>query len=330
VDRLRARWLLALALIVAGVIVGVAGAYVYSLTEQKLYRAQASLIAQSGSRPVTGGVLRTVVDLLETDIVAQNVIRNQQLTETSTQFFKRLHVKTTGSVITVDVDDKSQAKALGIAQELSLVFTQLVRDRFGTGADAVGVTIFDPAHAVGKVSPNVRRDIGWGALFGALLGLLVANVFVLRSRRGVWLPAPYPYPYPEVPTLDTGERPALPAPERPQVLGFDNDEIADAILARSAEDPFQTVLVAGDEDGAVTAGIAQTLAARGQLTMWVRSADADEKELDRLAARCSYVLVAAPSLDSALALTVDAVVVVSDGSPFQTPPGIRVVGTVSR
>jgi len=328
VDRLRARWLLALALIVAGVIVGVAGAYAYSLTEQKLYRAQASLVAQSGSRPVTGGVLRTVVNLLETDIVAQNVIRNQQLTETSTQFFKRLHVKTAGSVITVDVDDQSQSQALGIAQELSLVFTQLVRDRFGTGADAAGVTIFDPAHAVGKVSPDVRRDIGWGALFGALLGLLVANIFVLRGRRGVWLPAPYPYL--EVPTLGMGERPALPAPARPQLLGFDDEEIADALIAQSAESPFQTVLVAGDHDGAVTAGIAQTLAARGQLTMWVRSADADEEELDRLAARCAYVLVAAPSLDPALALTVDAVVVVGDGSPFETPPGIRVVGTVAR
>jgi capsular polysaccharide biosynthesis protein len=328
VDRLRARWLLALALIVAGVIVGVAGAYIYSLTEQKLYRAQASLVAQSGSRPVTGGVLRTVVDLLRTDIVAQNVIRNQQLTESSAQFSKRLHVKTAGSVITVDVDDESQSHALGIAQELSLVFTQLVRDRFGTGADAAGVTIFDPAHAIGKVSPDVRRDIGWGALFGALLGLLVANIFVLRGRRGVWLPPPYPYF--EVPTLGMGERPALPAPERPVPLGFDNDEIADALVAQSAENPFQTVLVAGDEDCAVTAGIAQSLAARGRLTMWVRSADADEEELDRLAARCAYVLVAAPSFDPVLALTVDAVVVVSDGSPFQTPPGIRVVATVVR
>jgi capsular polysaccharide biosynthesis protein len=327
-DRLRARWLLALALTVAGVIVGMAGGYAYSLTEQKLYRAEAKLIAQSGSRPVTGGVLRTVVNLLDTDIVAQNVIRNQQLTETSTQFFKRLHVKTVGSVITVGVDDKSQAQALGSAQELSLVFTQLVRDRFGTGTDAVGVTIFDPAHAVGKVSPDVRRDIGWGALFGALLGLLVANIFVLRGRRGVWMPAPYPYL--EVPMLDTGERPALPAPERPPLLGIDNQEIADALVARSAEDPFQTVLVAGDADGSISAGIAQTLAGRGELTMWVRSADADEEELDRLTARCAYVLVAAPSLDPALALTVDAVVVVSDGSPFQTPPGIRVLGTVAR
>jgi hypothetical protein len=102
------------------------------------------------------------------------------------------------------------------------------------------------------------------------------------------------------------------------------------LVARSTEDPFQTLLVAGDADGSITAGIAQALAARGELTMWIRASDADEAELDRLTARCAYVLVAAPALDPVLALTVDAVAVVSDGSSFQTPHGVRVVGTVAR
>ena len=325
--RLRARWLLALVLIVAGLIVGVVGAFAYSLTEPKLYRAQTALIAQTGSQPVTGGVLRTISDLLTTDIVAQNVIRNQQLTESSTQFFKRMHVKVAGSVITVGIDDKSQDEALKLAQELSLVFAQLVRDRFGTTANAAGVTIFDPAHAVGQVSPSVGRDVGWGALFGALLGLLVANVFVLRGRRGIWMPAPYPDL--EVPVLAPVEQQALPSAERPRLLGFNNEEIAATLLARSIVEPFQTVLVAGDPDGSITAGIAQALAARGELTMWVRAADASEAELDQLTARCAYVLVASPSIDPVLALTVDAVVVATDGSPFQTPHGARVLGTVA-
>jgi capsular polysaccharide biosynthesis protein len=327
-DRLRARWLLALALILAGLIVGVVGAFAYSLTEPKAYRAQTALIAQSGSQPVTGGVLRTVADLLTTDIVAQNVIRNQKLTESSSQFYKRLHVKTAGSVITLGVDASSQDEALRLAQELSLVFAQLVRDRFGTGANAAGVTIFDPAHAVGQVSPSVGRDIGWGALFGALLGLLVANVLVLRGRSGIWMPAPYPYL--EVPMLGAAEQPALPAPPLPRLLGSNNEEIADELVAHSTKDPFQTLLVAGDADGSITAGIAEALAARGELTMWVRAADADEAELDRLSARCAFVLVAAPSFDPVLALTVDAVAVVTDGSPFQAPHGVRVVGTVAR
>ena len=327
-DTLRARWLLALVLIVAGLIVGVVGAFAYSRTEPKLYRAQTALIAQSGSQPVTGGVLQTIADLLSTDIVAQNVIRNQRLTESSSQFFNRMHVKIAGSVITVGLDAESQDESIRLAQELSLVFGQLVRDRFGSAANAVGVTIFDPAHGIGQVSPSVRRDIGWGALFGTLLGLLVANVFVLRGRRSIWLPAPYPYL--EIPTLAGMEPRALPAAAQQFSLGSDPEEIADALLARSAEDPFQTALVAGDADGSLTAAIAQALAERGELTMWVHAADAGEDELDRLAARCAFVLVAAPSLDPVLALTVDAVLVVTDGARVEKLPGIRIVGTVTR
>jgi capsular polysaccharide biosynthesis protein len=120
-DRLRARWLLALALVAAGIAVGLLGAFVYSLTESKVYRARTALIAQVGTRPVTGGVLRTIRNLVTTDIVAQNVIRNQNLTETSAQFDDRLHVSTAGSVITVDVDGASQDEADKLAQELSLV-----------------------------------------------------------------------------------------------------------------------------------------------------------------------------------------------------------------
>jgi len=325
--RLRARWLLALALVVAGLVLGVAGGYVFSRTQAKLYRAQVALVAQTGSQPVTGGVLHTIRDLVKTDIVAQNVIRNQQLTESTTQFFSRLHVSTAGSVITVAVDDPSSLRALQIAQELSLVFTQLVRDRFGTTANAAEVSIFDPAHPVGQVSPSVGRDVGWGALFGALLGLLAANVFVLRGRRGVWMPIPVPYG--ELPALGAGASIALPA-AMPASLGSGSGEIAESLIARAAHDPFQTVLVAGDPDGSLTAGVAHALADRGELTMWLRAGDADAHELDRLAARCSFVLVAAPAFDPELAETVDAVVAVTDGPAVPAWPGIRLVGTVER
>lgn len=324
---MRARWLLALALVAAGVGVGLLGAFVYSLTENKVYRARTSLVAQVGTRPVTGGVLRTIRNLVTTDIVAQNVIRNQNLTESSAQFDDRLHVSTAGSVITVDVDASNQDEAVKLAQELSLVFTQLVRARFGSGPDAATVTIFDPAHGVGKVSPRVGRELGWGALFGGLLGLLVANVLVLRGRPGVWAPVPYAY---EVPALEVPAPRALAAAEQPESLGSDDEEIAAALIERSLDDPFQTVLVAGDEEGTVTAGIAQALADRGELTMWVQAADADPDELDRLAARCAYVLVAAPSLELDVARSLDAVVAVTDGSPLPHLPGVRVVGTVIR
>ena len=45
------------------------------------------------------------------------MIRNQKLTETSTQFYKRLHVKIAGSVITLGVDGKTQDEAVRLAQD---------------------------------------------------------------------------------------------------------------------------------------------------------------------------------------------------------------------
>jgi|SRR5579884_260784 len=326
-ERLRARWLLALAVTVAGVGLGVAGAYAYTRTQPDVYRARVALIAQSGSQPVTGAVLGTIRGLVETDIVAQNVIRNQHLSLTSEQLFRRLHVSTAGSVLTVDVDDRSQDEAVHVAQELSLVFTQLVRDRFGSGAGAAQVTIFDPAHAVGKVSPQVGRDVGWGALFGALLGLLAANVFVLRGRRGVWMP---PYPAAEVPSLLGAPAYALPAaPSPPPVLGQEPEEIAANLIERAQDEPFQTVLVAGDEAGTVTAAVAENLARRGELTMWMRAEDANPREVEELTARCAYVLVASPTFDAELARRVDAVVAVTNGDAPHWP-GVRLVGTIAR
>jgi hypothetical protein len=325
---LRARWLLALAVVVLGLAIGLAGAYAYSRTEKKLYRADVALIAQTGSQPVTGGVLRTIRDLVKTDIVAENVIRNQQLTETTTQFYDSLHISTAGSVITVGVDNPNEDEAVRIAQELSIVFTQLVRDRFGSGSNAAEVAIFDPAHGVGKVSPRVNRDLGWGALFGALLGLLFANVLVLRGRRGVWMPMPLPYE--ALPALGPGGAMALPAAAAPPpFLGSENGEIAAALIARAADDPFQIVLVTGDPDSVLTAGVAHELASRGELTMWLRASDANVAELDRLAARCAFVLVSSPGFDATLADLTDAVVAVTDGAA-PSWPGVRLVGTVLR
>jgi capsular polysaccharide biosynthesis protein len=308
-QRLRARWLLALVLIVAGVVLGAVGGFGFSLTQTKTYRADVALIAQTGSQPVTGGVLQTIENLVKTDIVAQNVIRNQQLQETTPQFYNQLHVSTAGSVITVGVDNGNQDEAVRIAQELSLVFTQLVRDRFGSTTNSAEVAIFDPAHAVGKVSPRVARDIGWGTLFGGLLGLLAANVFVLRGRRSVW--SPIAVPYDALPQLGPGPAAALP-PAPVRVLGSDGGEIADALIEQAAGDPFQTVLIAGDVDMTLTPEIAHELAKRNELTMWVRSGDADAHELDRLSARCAFVLVASASFDPALAERVDAVLSVTD------------------
>ena len=287
-DRFRG-WGLVAATVAAGVLVGLAGGFLASRIQPTLYRSETAFVVQQAGEPVAAGtptgdaLVRTMSDLLGSDIVTQVVIRNLGLNESSADFDSKLHVGSDGSsVLRVSVDDPDQAKATQIAQELGVVFTQIVQDRFGQGSQPVQVVVFDPAHDVGKVSPPLRRDLGWGALLGGLAGLLVGNLLVTRRRRAaaaVRLQGTFP-------------------------------EMAQALLARSAAEPFQTVLVVGADGERVAAGVADSLAQRGQQALWLRSQDASAKELDRLTAHVSYVLVAAAKPDSRLARRVDLVVAV--------------------
>jgi capsular polysaccharide biosynthesis protein len=285
VDRLRSRFGLLVASVAAGAAVGLLAGFVASLFQPTLYRAETAFVVQRAGEPLAGtptadALVRTVRDLLTTNIVTQVVIRNLQLNESSGRFDSRMHVGSDGSaVLRVEIDDAGQAKATQIAQELATVFTQIVQDRFAQGAQPVQVVVFDPAHDAGKVSPPIGRDLGWGALIGALAGLLVGNV--LLGRR--------------------------PRPAATVTLAGTFPEMADALLARSAEAPFQTVLLVGADGERVAAGVADSLAERGAQALWLRSNDASAKELARLAAHVSYVLVASASVDPKLVRRVDLV-----------------------
>jgi capsular polysaccharide biosynthesis protein len=281
VERFRAGWGLVAACVVAGAAAGLLAGFVASLFQPTLYRSQTSFVVQRAGEPLAGtpqadALVQTVRDLLGTDIV---VIRNLSLDESSASFDHHLHIGNDGSaVLRVSVDASDQAKATQIAQELGTVFTQIVQDRFAQGAQPVQVVVFDPAHDVGKVSPPLARDLGWGALIGALVGLLIGNL--LLSRR------------PGTATL---------------ALAGSFPEMADALLARSAERPFQTVLLVGPDGERVAAGVADSLAALGVQALWLRSKDASKQELARAAAHVSYVLVAAAKPDASLVRRVDLV-----------------------
>ncbi|MEI8105822.1 MAG: hypothetical protein WCH31_08290 [Actinomycetes bacterium] len=381
VDPFRVRWMLFSVLVVVGALAGLAGGYGASTRESTLYRAETSLVVQAGSQPLPGGagpvgIVATVRDLVTKNIVAQNVIKNLSLSESPTTFLDRLHVgQGDSSVLVISVDDGDPLVATRVTQEVATVFTQLVLVDFGQPTDTVAspikVSIFDPAHALpGKVSPHLRRDLGWGGLLGFLVGLLVANLAAVRRRPLPWLPPPLP----AWPVLEAGDRPAeIQASERPAPpvelpaapeaaaeaqpdepaqpahhtrnsrsvpvlgdLGVDGGygDLVDALLIRAAEHPFQTVLLVGDHDGAVSARVAHALAERGELAMWLRDSDADAEELDRLAARCAFVLVAGAATDGELLRTVDAVVAITNGvgdegvAQLAATPGVNVVGTV--
>ena len=132
------RWRLFIPLVLVGIAAGIGGAYGFGKLQKTLYASETSLVVQQGNQPLAGGptasgLVSTIRDLVTSDIVASNVIQNLQLHESSTTFLSRVHVhNATGSaVITLRILDQSSSRSKQIAQELALVFTQLVRDRFG-------------------------------------------------------------------------------------------------------------------------------------------------------------------------------------------------------
>jgi tyrosine-protein kinase len=316
------RWIVFGLLVAAGLAAGLAAAFAQSLREPTLYRAQTSLVVERGGQPLSGasgtaGLVGTFRRLIETNVVAAGVIKDLGLGESASRFLHRLSVAQSGSsaVLRVDADDGDPARATRIAQQIGVVFAQLVQARFGQtsslSAQPLSIGVFDPAHPLpGKVSPHLRRDLGWGALFGLLGGLLVASLGARRPQE---------------------KRPAAGL----RVLGDAGsaDEVAETLIELSAQQPFQTVALAGDPEGTVTASVAHALAERGALTIWVRAADADSSELERLAARCAYVLVAAGPVDSRL--SVDAAIAVTGpgnvglAESLLRQPGLRVLGTIA-
>src|SRR5437868_3619390 len=164
---------------------GLAGGAVVTAFEPSLYRAETSLVVQRGGQPLAGGAktadtVRTMRDLARSDVVATNVIRNLGLHRSPSALLGRVAVDTDAAVLRVHVDDGSKTHAKQIAQELALVFTQLVRARFG--ASGLSVSVFDPPHALdGRVSPQPVRNLAWGALVGLLVGSAATAAAAVRT-----------------------------------------------------------------------------------------------------------------------------------------------------
>ena len=101
-----------------------------------------------------------------------------------------MHLSAGGNELRIGVDDGRRAQVQRIVQEVVLVLTQFVRDRYGS---RVAVPVTDPPHRAGRVSPHPARDLTLGGFVGALVGLAAALVRAprpegrpLRPRPGEW------------------------------------------------------------------------------------------------------------------------------------------------
>jgi receptor protein-tyrosine kinase len=137
----------------------------------------------------------TMSDLAKSNIVARTVKNDLGLAESEEQLLHKvsISIKPESSVLTVSVDDHSRALARAIAQDIGVVFSDLVKKRFGK-ATPVGpgqaplppltATVWDPAHiSPGRVSPRPKRDLALAAALGLILGLLAAFLRDHFDRR---------------------------------------------------------------------------------------------------------------------------------------------------
>lgn len=206
-DVLRRRaWIVALLTVLAA-----GAAYGITSIQKPVYRAQTKIVVGQGGgvfppsvsyaiQPLTA----TMGNLVTSNVVAEDVIRRLRLTDETPQSLLgkvSVVVNPTTAVIVIDVDARSKSRAVNIARELGVVFSRLVKQRFGTGGQTPGAgatqqlpltaTIFDPAHALpSAVSPRPKRDTALAAALGLFLGLIAAFVREhfdrkLRTREAV-------------------------------------------------------------------------------------------------------------------------------------------------
>jgi capsular exopolysaccharide synthesis family protein len=184
--------------IVAVTAAAVGTAVALSVTQTPVYKATMKIVVGQGNslfapsvsyavQPLTA----TMGNLVKSNIVATRVIEGAGLRgETPQSLLRRVTVVVdpTTSVIQVDVRDHSKARAVTIAERIGVVFSDLVRERFGSAAGPpttgtptptpsapLSATVFDPAHALtAPVSPKPLRNAVIAFFLGLVLGLIAA------------------------------------------------------------------------------------------------------------------------------------------------------------
>jgi tyrosine-protein kinase len=180
-------WLIALVTLVT-----VGAAALYTSRQPTEYRAVMKIVVgQKGTLfdPRLGNVAdqftQTMTDLLQSDVIAREVIQQLGLNMTTRDLLGQLDVitKPETAVLVVIYDDTDRARAVRVLHQIGVVFTGEVDQRLASAAAgdfAVSVTVFDDAHTVpDPVSPNPLRNLVVAGALGVLLGLLAA---ILREQ----------------------------------------------------------------------------------------------------------------------------------------------------
>jgi len=194
-----------------------AGSMAWFLTSRQtpVYRASMSIfVAQAGGgfQPILGSqsLSQTMSNLLESDIVAQQAIRDLKLDTTPDKLKKKLKVsfKPDSSVLDVSYDSTSKVLAVAVLQRIANAYTRLVDEKLGVQTSGSARTrqplsiivakVFDPPHLQKeRVSPKPVKNLAFGIGLGLVLGIILAVAREslderIRGRRDAeeWFGAP--------------------------------------------------------------------------------------------------------------------------------------------
>lgn len=185
-----------------------AAALFVSTRQDPVYRASTKIVVGQG-RALFGPDVsfavepftQTMTELLQSDVVAERVIREQNLPISSTELLDRVEItsKPDTSVLEVTYDDTDRERAVRVLGELAASFTKLIDEGLGggrtatptpsgstdaTSAQPVSATVFDPAHVEpGQVSPKPVRTVVIATLVGLIIGLALAFLRDLLASR---------------------------------------------------------------------------------------------------------------------------------------------------
>ena len=196
-------------IVLAVLATAIGAAAVISLLQEEKYQATTQIvIGQSRSlfQPGLGNDFEpftaTASTLLQSNAVAERVTEALNLPESPEQLLGKVSVSVNPetAVLTVGVIDSDRNRALRIAEQIGISFSELFNARFGRpiapeqqGENPLPVTatVWDRAHLDPEpVSPRPVRNVALAGILGLMLGLLAAFLREhfdrgLRTREAV-------------------------------------------------------------------------------------------------------------------------------------------------
>lgn len=305
-----------------------AAAAVFTFRQQPEYKARTTIVVgQAGGlvQPQNASAIQpfsaTMQELIRSTAVARLVIGRLGLPQTPDALLSQVAVSFNpeSAALNVSVVDRYPEQARAIAAEIGVVFSELVKERFGRpdpgnpATSPLTATVWDPAHVIpGRLKPTPKLNLMVAGILGLVLGLLAAllrDYFDRRLRTADEIEQAFGLPViGQIPSVRRG------GPDRPRMLWDENGDFAEAFRALRANlqylgvnRPLRTILITSPSSNqgktTVAANVATALAQSGA-SVAVLEADlrrpqlGDVFQIPQLSAGLTTVLVGKAELRS--------------------------------